>query len=58
MYVVEPAIEMLKVGELTAQGQNVKCLQDSLPALDKTSRLEISFDLILLSTVRMHIPKS
>lgn len=58
VYAVEPAIEMLKVGELTTQGQNVKWLQDSLPALDKTTRLEISFDLILLSAVWMHIPKS
>jgi ubiquinone/menaquinone biosynthesis C-methylase UbiE len=58
VYAVEPAIEMLKIGELSTVNQNVHWIQDSLPALDKTTRLEISFDMILLSAVWMHIPKS
>lgn len=58
VYAVEPAIQMLQTGQNTTQGQNVHWLQDSLPALDKTTRLEISFDLILLSAVWMHVPTS
>ncbi|WP_158768333.1 class I SAM-dependent methyltransferase [Paraglaciecola sp. L1A13] len=58
VYAVEPALQMLQTGQNTTQGQNVHWLQDSLPALDKTTRLEISFDLILLSAVWMHIPVS
>ncbi len=58
IYAIEPAIEMLKVGQISTQNQDVHWLQDSLPALDKTTRLEISFDLILLSAVWMHIPQS
>lgn len=56
VYAVEPALKMLQEGQTTTQGQNVHWLQDALPALDKTTRLEISFDLILLSAVWMHIP--
>ena len=55
IYAVEPAIEMLKIGRTTTQNQNVHWLQDALPSLDKTTKLEISFDLILLSAVWMHI---
>jgi SAM-dependent methyltransferase len=58
IYAVEPAIEMLKVGRITTENQSIHWLQDSLPTLDKTTRLEVSFDLILLSAVWMHIPKS
>ncbi|WP_293752274.1 class I SAM-dependent methyltransferase [uncultured Paraglaciecola sp.] len=58
IYAVEPAEELMRVGQLTTQGQNVHWLQDSLPALDKITRLEISFDLILLSAVWMHVPAS
>jgi ubiquinone/menaquinone biosynthesis C-methylase UbiE len=58
IYAIEPAIEMLKVGQLSTHNQNVHWLQDSLPALHETTRLEISFDLILLSAVWMHVPKS
>nr|WP_205967838.1 class I SAM-dependent methyltransferase [Paraglaciecola sp. 20A4] len=56
VYAVEPALQMLQKGQTTTQGQNVHWLQDALPALDKTTRLEISFDLILLSAVWMHVP--
>ena len=37
---------------------NVKWLEDSLPALSNITKLEISFDLIILSAVWMHIPPS
>lgn len=57
VYAVEPATEMIKAGQKTTRNDNVHWIQDSLPVLDKTTRLEISFDLILLSAVWMHVPK-
>ena len=58
IYAAEPAIEMMRVGQETTRNQNVQWLQDPLPALEKTTRLEVSFDLILLSAVWMHVPPS
>jgi ubiquinone/menaquinone biosynthesis C-methylase UbiE len=58
IYAIEPAVELLKVGQKTTENQNIHWIQDLLPTLYKTTRLEISFDLILLSAVWMHIPKS
>lgn len=58
IYAVEPAAELMRVGQSTTHGQNVHWIQDSLPAMDKITRLEISFDLILLSAVWMHIAPS
>jgi len=56
IYAAEPAIEMKRVGQETTRNQNVQWLQDSLPALNKITQLEVSFDLILLSAVWMHVP--
>ncbi|MFA3792569.1 methyltransferase domain-containing protein [Aliiglaciecola sp. SL4] len=58
IYAVEPAAEMLRVGKETTQHKKVYWLQDSLPALEKTTKLEVNFDLILLSAVWMHVPPS
>lgn len=55
IYAIEPAIEMIKVGQKVTQNLNIKWLQDSLPALTKTNKLAINFDLILVSAVWMHI---
>ena len=55
---VEPAKLLAEIGQQQTQGLNVKWVEDSLPALDVVSRQEVSFDLILLSAVWMHIPKS
>jgi SAM-dependent methyltransferase len=55
---VEPAQDLSLVGQRTTQGLNVKWIDDSLPALSKVTQQEISFDLILLSAVWMHIPPS
>jgi SAM-dependent methyltransferase len=54
----EPAKELSHLGQKTTQGLNVKWLEDSLPALSNVTKQEISFDLILLSAVWMHIPPS
>jgi len=52
----EPAKELSQLGQKTTQGLNVKWIEDSLPALSNVTKQEISFDLILLSAVWMHIP--
>jgi len=52
----EPAQELSQLGKMTTQGLNVKWLEDSLPALSNVTKQEVSFDLILLSAVWMHIP--
>jgi len=58
IFAVEPAKELSIIGENTTQLFNVKWLEDSLPALRNVTKQEISFDLILLSAVWMHIPPS
>jgi len=54
----EPAKELSQLGQKTTQGLNVKWVEDSLPALSNVTKQEVSFDLILLSAVWMHIPPS
>ena len=55
---VEPAQVLAELGKQQTQGLNVTWLQDSLPDLSLVTKQEISFDLILLSAVWMHIPDS
>ena len=55
---IEPAQTPAEFGGKQTQGLNVNWLQDSLPDLSVVTKQEISFDLILLSAVWMHIPES
>ena len=55
---IEPADSLADIGRAQTQGLNVSWLNDSLPALENVTAQEISFDLILLSAVWMHIPAS
>lgn len=55
---VEPATNLAHVGKQTTQGLNVQWLEDSLPSLTLVTKQEVSFDLILLSAVWMHIAPS
>ncbi|WDE00734.1 class I SAM-dependent methyltransferase [Thalassomonas actiniarum] len=55
---VEPAKLLADIGKQHTQNLNVNWLEDSLPALAQVTRQEVSFDLILLSAVWMHIPES
>jgi len=55
---IEPAQTLADIGKQQTQGLNVHWLSDSLPALEVVTKQEISFDLILLSAVWMHIPQS
>ncbi|MAI38401.1 methyltransferase domain-containing protein [Alteromonas sp.] len=58
VFAAEPAKELSQLGQKTTIGLNVKWLEDSLPALNNVTKQEVSFDLILLSAVWMHIPPS
>lgn len=53
---VEPATELSRLGQTITQNLQVKWLADTLPALNVLTKQEVSFDLILLSAVWMHIP--
>ena len=55
---IEPADSLAEIGRAQTQGFNVSWLNDSLPGLEQVTSQEISFDLILLSAVWMHIPVS
>lgn len=55
---VEPAFMLAELGKQHTQGLNVTWLQDTLPDLTAVTKYEVSYDLILLSAVWMHIPDS
>ena len=56
VFAVEPSNLLAQLGELQTRHLKVTWLEDSLPALSTVTKQEISFDLILLSAVWMHIP--
>jgi SAM-dependent methyltransferase len=56
VFAVEPANLLAALGARQTKSLNVKWLTDSLPALSVITKQEVSFDLILLSAVWMHIP--
>ena len=58
IFAVEPATELSLIGQKTTQELNVQWMEDSLPSLSNVTKKEVSFDLILLSAVWMHIPPS
>jgi SAM-dependent methyltransferase len=55
---VEPSETMLARARAKHTSSQIQWLSDSLPDLAKVRRLGLSFDLILLSAVWMHIPPS
>ena len=55
---VEPSEAMLAHARAKHTSSRIQWLSDSLPDLAKVRRLGLSFDLILLSAVWMHIPPS
>ena len=52
---VEPAAGMLKIAQAAHTDPAIKWQQDSLPGLEKTQALGLSFDLVWLSAVWQHI---
>ena len=53
---VEPSQEMRKAGQNAHKDANIQWLSDRLPALEKVVRSKLTFDLIWLSAVWMHVP--
>ena len=54
----EPAAEMRTMGKALHPSPEFRWMDDSLPALEKVLRSKLSFDLIWLSAVWMHVPRS
>ena len=55
---VEPSPRMLALARTRHAGRPVQWIADSLPALSRTFRSGLSFDVILLSAVWMHVAPS
>ena len=54
----EPAAEMRAMGKALHPSPDIRWMDDSLPALEKVLRSKLTFDLIWLSAVWMHVPPS
>ena len=52
---VEPAAGMLEKAQSIGGSASIQWINDTLPALSETYRLDLKFDLILLSAVWMHV---
>jgi protein-L-isoaspartate O-methyltransferase len=55
---VEPARRMREAGQARHASDGIRWLDDRLPALTATHRLGLSFDVILLSGVLMHVSET
>ena len=54
----EPAAEMRDLGKALHPSPNIRWLDDALPTQQKVLRSKLTFDLIWLSAVWMHVPPS
>ena len=54
----EPAAGMRDAGKALHRSPDIRWLDDALPALEKVLRSKLTFDLIWLSAVWMHVPTS
>ena len=55
---VEPSVELRTAGKERHGSPDIRWMDDALPTLDKVLRSKLSFDLIWLSAVWMHVPPS
>lgn len=55
---VEPSGELRAAGEGRHVSPGIRWMNDALPALDKVLRSKLTFDLVWLSAVWMHVPPS
>lgn len=55
---VEPSAAMREIGQSRHGDRPIQWIADSLPALDRTFKSGLSFDVILLSAVWMHVEPS
>ncbi|MCE2390977.1 MAG: class I SAM-dependent methyltransferase [Proteobacteria bacterium] len=54
---VEPSVEMRETGKVRHPSSRIRWMDDRLPDLDKVLRSKLSFDLVWLSAVWMHLPR-
>ena len=52
----EPAAEMRDTGKALHRSPDIRWMDDALPAAEKVLRSKLTFDLIWLSAVWMHVP--
>ena len=55
---VEPSVEMRTAGKERHGSPDIRWMGDALPALEMVLRSKLTFDLIWLSAVWMHVPRS
>ena len=55
---VEPSAELRAAGKERHESPDIRWMDDALPTLDKVLRSKLTFDLIWLSAVWMHVPPS
>ena len=55
---VEPSVELRSAGRVRHTSPDIRWMDDALPALDKVLRSKLTFDLVWLSAVWMHVPPS
>ena len=55
---VEPSTEMRKAGEEQHHSSNIQWINDTLPKLGQVFSSKLTFDLVWLSGVWMHVPKT
>ncbi|MYI89951.1 MAG: methyltransferase domain-containing protein, partial [Gammaproteobacteria bacterium] len=55
---VEPSTEMRKAGQERHHSSNIQWMNDAMPKLEQVFSSKLTFDLVWLSGVWMHVPKS
>ena len=55
---VEPSTEMRKAGQERHHSSNIQWMNDTLPKLEQVFSSKLTFDLVWLSAVWMHVPKT
>ena len=55
---VEPSSELRKAGQIRHRSSNIQWMNDTLPKLEQVFSSKLTFDLVWLSAVWMHVPKT
>ncbi|MXW48305.1 MAG: methyltransferase domain-containing protein [Gammaproteobacteria bacterium] len=55
---IEPSTELRKAGQKLHRSSNIQWMNDALPKLEQVFSSKLTFDLVWLSGVWMHVPKS
>ena len=55
---VEPSAQLRAAGQERHRSPDIRWMDDALPALEKVLRSKLTFDLVWVSAVWMHVPRS